>query len=233
MTFGQQILFPLKRMKMARQIKAISDEQKQERRQAIINAALLLFQRSPYDQVSMNKIAQKANIAKGTVYIYFKTKEELFLTLLMELGERFWNEYDAALQQVKSDELDNRIDTFIFLMEKLFDNHTDLIRLRAIVHIILENNINYDMALFFKQISHERMLTTGILLESCFPFLNSGDGAQFVAQMDIIILGFSQVEEPPPMMKEIIEKENLHLFKVDFKKNVLGLIKNLLSSLQK
>lgn len=216
---------------MSRHTKAISDEQKQERRRAILKAVLKLFQRMPYEQVGMIKIAQEANIAKGTVYIYFKTKEELFLTLMMELGEKYWNDLDTAVEQTKSEQIDNRIDTFLSLLGKIFDKHSDLLRLRALLHIVLENNVNYDTALAFKQLSHEKMLETGALLESCFPFISPGEGAKFISQVDIIILGFSQVSEPPKMMKEIIEKENLYLFKIDFKKNVLELIKNLLYSL--
>ena len=58
---------------MAIKQRAISDAQKEERRQAILDAALLLYQETSYEAVNMAQVAQQAGVAKGTVYLYFKT----------------------------------------------------------------------------------------------------------------------------------------------------------------
>ena len=61
--------------------RAISEEQKLERKKDILNTALNLFEISSFHEISIAKIAKKTGIAKGTVFIYFKTKEELFLSI--------------------------------------------------------------------------------------------------------------------------------------------------------
>jgi len=49
----------------------------EERRSTIIKAALKIFDRHGFDAAKVSDIAAEAKIAKGTVYIYFKSKDEL------------------------------------------------------------------------------------------------------------------------------------------------------------
>lgn len=58
---------------------------KENRRNKIADAARTLFTDFGYKSVSMEQIAQKAGVAKGTVYLYFKDKDDLFFQLVNEL----------------------------------------------------------------------------------------------------------------------------------------------------
>lgn len=53
-----------------------------ERRQQILNAAAAVIIRQGYDKTTMRDIAEEAGASRGTVYLYFKGKEELFEALL-------------------------------------------------------------------------------------------------------------------------------------------------------
>lgn len=48
----------------------------------ILQAALTVFSEKGYHSTTVQEIAQRANIAKGTVYLYFPTKQDLFTSLL-------------------------------------------------------------------------------------------------------------------------------------------------------
>ena len=61
--------------------RAIQAEHKQERHDAILDAALRLLLRSPDRVVNVADVAREAGLAKGTVYLYFPGKEELLLAL--------------------------------------------------------------------------------------------------------------------------------------------------------
>ena len=52
-------------------------EQKQERQQQILEAAAALLVTLDYTQISMALVAKEAGIVKGTLYLYFKTKEDI------------------------------------------------------------------------------------------------------------------------------------------------------------
>ena len=61
--------------------RARSSEQKALRRHAVLETAEVYFKEVGYEAFSMAQLAKKAGVAKGTLYLYFKTREELFLTL--------------------------------------------------------------------------------------------------------------------------------------------------------
>jgi AcrR family transcriptional regulator len=62
----------------------------------ILRAAKRLFLTSPFDAVSMDTIAQAANVSKGTLYARFRSKEALFSYLMAEelamITAGLWNE---------------------------------------------------------------------------------------------------------------------------------------------
>jgi AcrR family transcriptional regulator len=56
----------------------------EDRRQAIMRAALSVFGEVGYDRASMDEIAARLGCSKATLYGYFSSKEELFATALLE-----------------------------------------------------------------------------------------------------------------------------------------------------
>ena len=50
---------------------------------AILDAARAVFSRDGYAASSVEEVAAEAGIAKGTVYLYFSSKEELYLAALL------------------------------------------------------------------------------------------------------------------------------------------------------
>src|SRR5437867_9426872 len=66
---------------MAIRQRAIQAQDKQERYHAILDAAEQLLLRSPEHSANMAEVAEQAGLAKGTIYLYFPSKEELFLAL--------------------------------------------------------------------------------------------------------------------------------------------------------
>jgi len=70
-----------------------------ERRKEIIDAARSLFQSKDYDQTTMQDVIEAVGIAKGTVYYYFKSKEELLEAVVNDIAEA-----SAAYMQAIVDE---------------------------------------------------------------------------------------------------------------------------------
>ena len=61
--------------------RAMQAEAKQERHDAILDAAERLLSRSPDRMANVAEVADEASLAKGTVYLYFPSKEELLLAV--------------------------------------------------------------------------------------------------------------------------------------------------------
>ena len=60
-----------------------SDEAREERANRILDAAETLIQRFGYKKTTMDDIARQASVAKGTLYLHWKTRDDLFLALLV------------------------------------------------------------------------------------------------------------------------------------------------------
>lgn len=73
-------------------------KEKEKRRHDILKAALKVFLKVGYNNSSMDLIAEEAQLSKGTLYIYYKTKDDLYASVLLEKGFptliKFLNEAD-------------------------------------------------------------------------------------------------------------------------------------------
>lgn len=74
------------------------EREKVRQRREMLTAALDLFSEKGYHNVSMNEIALKSEFAVGTLYKFFKSKEELYKTLMLDLANRFHSELRAAVE---------------------------------------------------------------------------------------------------------------------------------------
>jgi AcrR family transcriptional regulator len=62
--------------------RARSEEQRQAKLQAILDAALDVFAEKGFADARLDDVAARAGVAKGTIYLYAKSKEALFETLI-------------------------------------------------------------------------------------------------------------------------------------------------------
>ncbi len=84
------------------------NEQQKKRRTEILEAAKEVFSSTGFHKADMNEIAKRANIAKGTVYLYFPSKKELFIAVIKDglenLSQKISNEVgkiDDSVEKIK------------------------------------------------------------------------------------------------------------------------------------
>ena len=58
--------------------------EKEERRQSILQAAREVFFENGFHQATVEAVAERAEVSKGTVYLYFESKETILALLLLE-----------------------------------------------------------------------------------------------------------------------------------------------------
>jgi len=66
----------------------VQDPKKEKRRRAIIRASLRVFSRKGYETTALDEVAREARLAKGTLYLYFKDKEDLYFHVMLSVLER-------------------------------------------------------------------------------------------------------------------------------------------------
>lgn len=75
--------------------RARSEDEKAARRAAILAAARAMIDDVGFDGVTMSGLAKRAGLAKGTLYLYVASKEELFLALFVDELEALVDRFEA------------------------------------------------------------------------------------------------------------------------------------------
>jgi AcrR family transcriptional regulator len=112
------------------------------KRRKISDTAARLFATKPFHKVRLDDVAAAAQVGKGTLYIYFKSKEDLYVSLVhdgfSQLVEKLRASAKARPRQAL-DEIVHQLVTFSFAHPNFFElmrtvpqltNHTGLLRMR-------------------------------------------------------------------------------------------------------
>ncbi|WP_417718980.1 TetR/AcrR family transcriptional regulator [Salipiger sp.] len=68
-----------------------------KKRDQILNGAWRVFMDQGFDAASMNSICKAAGVSKGTIYVYFQNKEDLFVALVEKKRQAFFEGIGARL----------------------------------------------------------------------------------------------------------------------------------------
>jgi len=96
----------------------VTDQYKTEVKDKIVQAAITTFSKYGYDKTRMDDIAKSAKLGKGTLYLYFKSKEELFYAI----SENSIKELKEQLSKLFSKKED-----LVHDAEKFYDQYRNLI----------------------------------------------------------------------------------------------------------
>jgi TetR/AcrR family fatty acid metabolism transcriptional regulator len=93
----------------------------------ILDAAARLFGMHRFHEVRMDDIAAEAEVGKGTLYRYFKDKEELYLALLRRAGEQYLEQVECVVSEVEGAQA--RLEVMVATIITYFDTHPNLLDL--------------------------------------------------------------------------------------------------------
>ncbi len=103
------------------------ERQKLGYRSDILAVALELFSEKGYYNVSMHEIAERAEFSIGTLYKFFKNKEDLYKALMMEKAVEFHRMLSEVLS--KNDDILTIISSYIAAKASFFANSIATLRL--------------------------------------------------------------------------------------------------------
>lgn len=133
----------------------VTDQYKTEVKEKIVQAAITTFSKYGYDKTRMDDIAKSANLGKGTLYLYFKSKEELFY----DISENSIKELKEQLSKLFSKKEDLVQDA-----EKFYDQYRNLIHdsEKVSFEMIAESSRNPKLR---KALYEQRMKVYGIVID--------------------------------------------------------------------
>ena len=74
------------------------EQEKLARKKDILEAALVLFAEKDFHEVTVDEIAERVGLSKGTLYLYFKNKNDLFFSIIEEKTDELLHQLQSAIQ---------------------------------------------------------------------------------------------------------------------------------------
>ncbi len=173
--------------------RAMQAEDKQVRHEAILDAATRLLERSPGQIASMTDVADEAGLAKGTVYLYFASKEEL----LLAVHERGIDAFFKALQQQLAVTAPLAAREVLSLAREHIVAAPLFLPLAARCLGFMGQGVSMEAALAFRRRMAGRLDAAGAGLERHFRDLAPGDGVALLRRTYALILGLWQLSGRP------------------------------------
>ena len=119
------------------------------KREAIIRAAIEVFSNKDLKSASISEIAQKAGVANGTIYQYFRNKEDLFFSIPIEKTNEFRNQLDLHLEGISG--AFNKIRKFVWYYLFFFKTNPEYGRLLMLEMRVSKSFLKTETYGFLKQ----------------------------------------------------------------------------------
>jgi AcrR family transcriptional regulator len=106
---------------------------KAERPQEILEAAFAEFSRNGYALTTLDRIARRAGVTKGTIYVYFENKEHLFISMVREITKAATETVQGMFESHEGSTADLLRAQFSFIYEHIVENR----RRREVVRMLI------------------------------------------------------------------------------------------------
>lgn len=184
--------------------RARAPEQKADRRAHLLQQAAELFQR---DRVvpTAAQLAEACGLAKGTVYLYFRSKEEIFLALL---HEQFALCLDDLADRLSARPLTASADVAECLCAAIKAREF-LMPLAVMGPTVLEQNASDEALLAYKQMLAEKLTVCATLIAT-LPGFSVDQALQRLHQGYALMIGCWQLANASPRMCTLLQAHGLH-----------------------
>lgn len=169
-------------------------EQKQQKADTIATVAGRIFQTKGFNQISMNEIAKQAGMSKGTLFNYYKTKEDLFMTILLVGYQKYFINLTGYLKENPLSSINDLKEYLLDETQNLIMNHSSLIRLNALRAPILESNSNLSETLTNRKKLYDISEDLGQLIHRQVPEVSADEINHIFVIQSAIISGLMNLE---------------------------------------
>ncbi len=213
---------------MAEFKRARNPKAKEMRRVSILQAASHLFQDDSSTLPTTSQISKHCDISKGALYLYFKSKEEIFLAIiethylewldlfsLKSLGSTHQKFDEAALNSM----LDK---TCTFLI-----NNPVFMHLASMGSSVIEPNVDTKVLLEHKNVLGLKIRNLALSMSESIEVLSSTQITSLIIRTYSILLGLWQTTHPIEKVSKVLRASNLHILTPDFATSSKEMVKQL------
>ncbi len=195
--------------------RARNPEEKAFRKQSIVLALRELLLQSRHPLPSVNEIARAAGVSKGVIYLYFHSREEIFLSLHMQESLLFFEGMNRLLTSERY--------TFARAKEYVvnyFSKNELFMYLGLMAPTILESNVSENFAGEFKRTVAKELEQLAINWKRAETDLEPVATRNFILRFYYLALMLWQHHHPPEVIRSAFAGEKLWLVGGDLKKEL-------------
>ena len=122
---------------------------KEIKRESIIQAAIEVFSKKGFQASTISEIAERAGVADGSIYQYFKNKEDLFFSIPIEKTKEFRTQLELHLAGISG--AFNKIRKFVWYLLYFFTVNPEYGRLLMLEMRVSKSFVKTDTYNFLKQ----------------------------------------------------------------------------------
>lgn len=181
---------------------------KKDKKEIIIEAAEKLMSVAPYKDISVDAIAKQAGIGKGSIYYYFKSKDDIVYSLIEQSYRRALREYFDVIRSKSHLSAPEKIkDLFLNVIKRDFGENER--------NLLVTLNLNNDITLHNKMQNIAVQELSPVLAEILCQGIREGsiktDTPSESAEMIIVMLTFFLDDITSPKNRESV-KNKLKIF---------------------
>lgn len=191
--------------------RARQPEQKAERRERIVDAAAASFGEGGFAAITMAGVARAVGVAKGTLYLSFRSKEELFVAVLERELDGWQAELIARLEASR----EQTTEALAADLAGSIVGRPRMVRLLAILSPVLEANVPQDAAVAFKVRLVERMGEVATRVQARCAALRPGEGLILLRRLDALVVGLWPLAKPGALAEQAQREPRLESLRVD------------------
>ncbi|KXP03645.1 TetR family transcriptional regulator [Tsukamurella pseudospumae] len=198
--------------------RARTEQQRQERREAILAAAAAMLGEMPVVALTLNELSRRVGLAKSNVLRYFESREEVLLEVLTRSATGWIAQLDEAWTAEEPDATApaaERIERFAAVYARVAAARPELLDLLAAQASVLERNVSTDAIVRFKRTALAGMELLGRVLRRAVPEL--GDAAPAVCVFLVTLSGtvYTQAEQSHVCQSAYLVDPELAVFRVE------------------
>jgi AcrR family transcriptional regulator len=175
--------------------RARSSEQKALRRHAVLETAEVYFKEVGYEAFSMAQLAKKSGVAKGTLYLYFNTREELFLTLYEQSLVRWSQIFIGSLSDTTTSK------TYAQSLYKTTQADGVFLPLLIRLEHVIEHNVAILRLIESKRVFINQVEAVAAATSTALR-LSTAQATEVVKTMGVLLIGATQTDQSPALDDE-------------------------------
>lgn len=178
----------------------------------ILEVAARLFETNSFTEISMSSVAQKASLAKGTLYLYFETKEELALGVLAAQYQDWFLNLKKYLASIK------RLDPkkFSKWFASSLKSRNLFLSLMPLGPSLLESNVSLDYLVQYKTNLHLLLKEAGEMMSTKMKMISPEQASRLLILFHVQVLGLQSYDNLPEKVKNILKQGQLTLLNLSY-----------------